>query len=134
MADSKFPVGQACAICKGEFNIATTTVEHASDCPDHPAKKIAAARVASIGAARFARTDVPAHLDPRTAIEAALQSYDKKMEDGAKISHVIVIMGYDNPAHPSGSGTKFMQAGSYRHHAQMGLCLEGMEMIRDSGQ
>lgn len=88
----------------------------------------------SLDAARFARTSVPAHLNPRAALEAALRWLDEQDAKGVKIRHVVVITGRDAPDHDSGSGTKYFQAGDYRHHAQMGLCFEGMQMIRDSGQ
>jgi hypothetical protein len=86
--------------------------------------------VASLDAARFHRAEHPAHLNPRTALVAALEWYDAQTE---KPTHIQVLVGRD--IGPEGcSGTKFFQAGAYRHHAQMGLCLETMEMIRESGK
>jgi hypothetical protein len=87
----------------------------------------------SIEAARFYRADKPEELNPRTALVAALEFFDDAPADD-KPTHIIVLVGRDVKENQGGSGTKFFQAGAYRHHGQMGLCLEAMHMIRDSGK
>lgn len=89
-------------------------------------------RVASIASARFERATHPEELTGRDALVAALSWYDSCPADD-KPDHVIIMIGRDTPEFATGSGTKFFQAGTYRHHAQMGLCLEAMHRIRDSG-
>lgn len=82
-------------------------------------------------AARFNKASHPAHLDPRTALMAALEWYDA-LEADDKPAHITVLVGR-NVGDEGCSGTKFFQAGTYRHHSQMGLCFEAMNMIRESG-
>jgi hypothetical protein len=79
-----------------------------------------------VALARFNKTDDPADSPPGDALEAArhfLQS-----ETGTE--HIIVLVG--RTMEDGSSGTRFFQAGKYPHHAVMGLCLEGMHMLRES--
>lgn len=80
-----------------------------------------------IAVARFNKADNPAKSRPLDAIEAA----KKWIESEGSAEHVIVLVG--RTIEYGSSGTRFFQAGSYPHHATMGLCLEGMHMIRESG-
>jgi hypothetical protein len=86
--------------------------------------------IVSLGARRFHNATHPAMLDPRTALEAAMEWLNDPTTP--KAAHVIVIVGRD--VEDGGSGTRYFQAGDYRHHGQMGLMLEGMHMIRESGK
>ena len=88
-------------------------------------------KVRGIGAARFDKSDVPQHLNPRAALEKALEVFDTQAD--IRPDHIIVIFGR-NVGDEGCSGTSFYQAGSYRHHGQMGLLMEGQHMIRESGQ
>lgn len=88
--------------------------------------------VASMASARFERATRPEELTGRDALVAALDWWDSCPAD-EKPTHVIVMIGRDTPGKTTASGTKFFQAGTYRHHAQMGLCLEAMHQIRESG-
>lgn len=84
--------------------------------------------VSSLGAARSNKAEDPADLDLVTALDAAREwigSLDHKPE------HVIVLVGRDMP--DGSSGTRCLQAGTYRYHSQQGLCFEGMQMLRESG-
>lgn len=87
----------------------------------------------SLEVARFYRAEKPEHTNPRSALVAALEFYDKQPADD-KPTHIMVLVGRDAKENLGASGTSFYQAGTYRHHAQMGLCLEAMHMIRDSGR
>lgn len=122
-----------CKWCDKRFLVARDHVDHEDACTcrtDQP--KPPSAIVSSIGAAQFKRTDKPAHLRPVTALDAAYEYVRDDNDIENPISHIIVIIGRD--VGPEGcSGTMFKQAGSYRHHAQMGLCLEAMHMMRESG-
>lgn len=80
-----------------------------------------------IAVARFNKTDDPAKSRPLDALEAA----KKWIESDVGAEHVIVLVG--RTTEDGSSGTRFFQAGKYPHHATMGLCLEGMHMIRESG-
>lgn len=114
-------------------------IKHNTDCPNHPdaiddtpVEPAAPARVASIGSARFDRAVHAEDVTPRDAVVAALEWIDACTPD-EKPTHVIVMIGKDTLEFKTASGTKFFQAGTYRHHAQMGLCLEVMHRIRESG-
>lgn len=81
--------------------------------------------IADLGLARFARDMDPKKHNPLMALEAAKKWIIDQPEPA---DHVIILIG--RTTGDNGSGTKFFQAGNYPHHAQMGLCLEGMELIR----
>lgn len=81
----------------------------------------------NLNVARFNRKTDPADHDPATALDAAYE-WIKTLDH--KPDHIIVLVGRDMP--DGSSGTRFFQAGSYRHHAQQGLCSEGALMIRGS--
>lgn len=80
-----------------------------------------------IAIARFSRNKSP----DTTKLADCLEAAKKEIEDGSW-DHVIVLFG--RTTDEGASGTKFYQAGVYPHHGQMGLCQEGMLMIRESGQ
>jgi hypothetical protein len=94
-------------------------------------EKVAAAaeNVTSFASARFYKRQDPAIHNPRSALEVATEWFDQNPEPP---NHCIVIFGRDTA--DGGSGTRFFQAGTYRHHGQMGVMLEGMNMIRESGK
>lgn len=133
---------KSCDLCGGTMNLEDHAIRHAVDCPNHPdaiddtpvepIARPAPARVASMAAARFDRAVHPEELTGRDALVAALDWWDACPPDD-KPTHVIVLVGRDTPGQMTGSGTKFFQGGTYRHHAQMGLCLEAMHKIRESG-
>lgn len=118
-----------CRYCDRRFMVGFDHAKHEDDCPARPKP---AARVASIASARFDRAVHAEDVSPRDAIVAALEWIDACPAD-EKPTHVIVMIGRDVPELPTASGTKFFQAGTYRHHSQMGLCLEVMHRIRESG-
>ena len=80
-----------------------------------------------IAIARFNKTDDPHDLRPGDALEAARRF----LQANPETEHVIVIVG--RTMENGSSGTNFFNAGKYAHHAVMGLCLEGMHMVRESG-
>ena len=104
---------------------------HSPDClyMPHFAPTVASS-ISSLDAKRFDRATHHSEIDPRTALMAALEWYDAQEE---KPAHIAVLVGRE-VGDEGCSGTKFFQAGTYRHHAQMGLCLEAMHLIRESGQ
>lgn len=121
--------GQSCGFCKAGYDFSLGRIVHAPDCPTYSDQT---RPVASMSSARFDRATHPEELSGRDAIVAALDWWDSCPVD-EKPTHVIVMIGRDLPRKATASGTKFFQAGTYRHHAQMGLCLEAMHLIRDSG-
>lgn len=114
------------------IDLANDRITHAPSCPNHPDKLNVPAPVASLASARFDHATHPEDLSGRDALIAALDWWDSCPVD-EKPTHVIVMIGQDTPGKATASGTKFFQAGTYRHHAQMGLCLEAMHLIRESG-
>lgn len=131
-----------CDVCGGIASEADLSIRHDPNCPNHPdaiddtpvepIARPAPAPVASLASARFDRAVHPEELTGRDALVAALDWWDACPPD-EKPTHVIVMIGRDTPGKTTASGTKFFQAGTYRHHAQMGLCLEAMHQIRESG-
>ncbi len=83
--------------------------------------------VTDLRLARFERDENPNSHDPKLALHAAFE-WLKENDDA---DHIIVLLG--RTTENNSSGTKYFQAGKYPHHSQMGLCLEGMHMIRESG-
>lgn len=83
--------------------------------------------VRNLNVARFNKIADPAAHDPTSALDAALE-WIKSLDE--KPQHIVVFVGQDFP--DGSSGTRYFQAGSYRHHAQQGLCLEGIHMLRES--
>lgn len=84
--------------------------------------------IRDIGLARFHKVDDPGAHDAVTALDAAREWIDTLDH---KPDHIIVIVGRTFP--DGANGTRFFQAGNFRYHAQQGLCLEGANMIRESG-
>lgn len=86
-------------------------------------------KVVDFAVARFhANGNTGAH-DPITALDAAREWIEQCEE---KPHHVIVLTG--RVLEDESCGTRFFQAGQYKYHAQMGLLMEGMSMIRDNGK
>lgn len=92
-------------------------------------QKAEAAKVTSIGAARFDKAEDVSTLDPRDALEAAL-AYLADPEN-PPYDHIIICCG--RTPENGGSAAKWFQAGKYEYHAQMGLLFEIGQMIRDNG-
>lgn len=107
---------ETCQICRRSI------LDHDPGCPNR-------STVASLVVKRFQKDDNPFAHDARAALEVAREWIDAQDE---KPDHVIVLIGRTTPE--NSSGTKYFQSGKYPHHAQMGLMLEGMHMIRESGQ
>lgn len=84
-----------------------------------------------LAARRFEMSDDPAKTRPLDAIEAA-RKFIMEKAPGEEIEHVIILTGRTMPE--NGSGTRYFQAGTYAHHAMMGLCWEGMQMIREGDE
>lgn len=82
----------------------------------------------SFVARRFAKFGNPAAHDPRVVLDVAREWIDQQAE---KPNHIIILIGRTTPE--NASATKYFQAGDYAHHAQMGLMLEAMHMVRGSG-
>lgn len=128
---------RTCKSCRGHLNFADMEFVHEPNClslvetliPDEPAPP----PVASISTARFERAAHPEEITPRDALVAALDWLDDCAPD-EKPTHLMVLIGKDMVGKLTASGTKFFQAGTYRPHAQMGLCLEAMHRIRESGR
>jgi len=89
--------------------------------------------ITNLNAARFKRADEPSKVQPRAALDATIEWLNDP--NTPQPSHIIVLIGSDvfDEGCEGASSTLFFQAGTYRHHGQMGLCLEAMHMIRESG-
>lgn len=120
-------VGQKTCVCGGFFNFELNTFVHEPGCG--LSARLSVASIASIATARFQKIEDPLAHDPRTALDVAREWIDNQETPP---EHVIVLIGRTTPE--NSSGTRFFQAGKYAHHAQMGLCYEGREMIRESGR
>lgn len=140
-----------CEHCGAQFSLATQHTEHKPNCPTHhlhvrtigamncrlcnappplhSANCSNATTVASLAAKRFEKIGDPSAHEALSALDVA-RDWVLNHAEGAP-DHIIVLIG--RTTSDNSSGTKYFQAGSYPHHAQMGLCFEGMEMMRDSG-
>jgi hypothetical protein len=105
-------------------------IVHKDSCPiviPHTTEGAVSGKVVSLAASRFDKATHPRELPALDALDAARKW---AMENDAP-DHVIVIFG--RTMKDGCSATKFFQSGSFSHHAQMGLCMEGMMEMRDSG-
>lgn len=135
---NRFAKCQSCGIARAEAPEKCDNRLFASDAAlfekliaPPPAAPIGAKPI-SMAAARFDKAVHPEDLPARDALVAAMDFVDSCPLDD-KPTHIIVLIGRDPVDFATASGTKFFQAGKYRHHAQMGLCLEAMHQIRESG-
>lgn len=86
--------------------------------------------VESLSVARFNNCgDDPAKCRPTDALDAA---YDwiKNLAPEDRPEHIIVLTGRTTA--DNASGTRYFQSGNYPAHGMLGLCIEGMHMIRES--
>jgi len=124
---------RACLQCAGYFNLVLDAVVHEAHCPNNPenaapAPKPEPAPVASLTLARWNKSERPQDHGPLSALDVARAWIAEQAEQP---EHIIVVIG--RTTSDNSSATKYFQAGSYTHHSQMGLMLEGMHMMRDSG-
>lgn len=120
-----------CDICGGNPNFAEQTIVHRTDCPHHPdaiddTPQPVPSNVASFSLAKAVRSRPREH----GAMEA-LALAREWIETYGPADHVIVFIGKTND--DNSSGTKYFQTGSFSAHAQAGLIVEGMDMLRNSG-
>ncbi|TXH82276.1 MAG: hypothetical protein E6Q77_06505 [Rhizobium sp.] len=85
--------------------------------------------VVSLAARRFTASSSTEGSNPRDALEKALADYDDP--NLPTPDHIIICIGRD--PEDGGSATSWLQAGSYRYHAQIGLLHEAAQMIRENG-
>ncbi len=85
--------------------------------------------VVSLGARRFSASTSTEESNPRDVLEKALADFDDP--NTPTPDHIIICIGRD--PEDGGSATTWLQAGSYRYHAQIGLLHEAAQMIRDNG-
>lgn len=72
--------------------------------------------------------DCPNHPD---ALDALQLARDWAEREERTPTHVVVFMA---TAHEGGGdGIKFFQSGDYRAHAQVGMVIEGLDLLRGSG-
>lgn len=83
--------------------------------------------VSSLKVARFHKNRNPDAHEPVAALDAAY-AWIKELGD-AKPDHIIVAVGRVNE---DGNGTRYFQAGSFRYHAQIGLMLESIHLMREA--
>lgn len=81
---------------------------------------------------RFENANEPTDIKPVDALEAA-RKYVLEADDDDRPEHIIVILGRMSKETDSGSATHFFQAGNYRYHAQIGLCFEMIQLLRENG-
>lgn len=86
-------------------------------------------KITNLNVVRFNRQMDPAEFDPVTALDAA-REWIAECEN--KPDHVIVLTG--RVLENGSCGTRFFQAGQYKYHAQIGLIMEGLNMLRDNGK
>lgn len=76
---------------------------------------------------RFDKITDPAAHGPTAALDAAKKWIMEQPEED-RTQHVIVFCGRTTP--DGGSAHRFFQAGSYPHHAQLGLIMAGLGMLQ----
>jgi hypothetical protein len=84
--------------------------------------------ITDFSARRWEAVEDPACHDAADALRAAMRAMD---HDEKKPEHIIVMFG--GTASDGSSRTRFFQAGSYAHHAQLGLVEDAKHMMRESG-
>lgn len=85
-------------------------------------------KISSLQMARWHKESDPAAHAPTMALDAA---YEAIRSGENSPDHIIVLFGRD--AEDGGSGCRFFQAGKYKYHAQTGLLMEGLLMVRGDG-
>lgn len=83
--------------------------------------------ISKLSVARFHKNTDPAAHNPTAALDAA---YEAIRSGENTPDHIIVLFG--RTTENNGSAHRYFQAGNYSYHAQTGLCMEGMLMIRES--
>lgn len=126
-----------CEVCGGLPSVADLTIRHDPSCPNHPdaiddtpTEPIAppAGNVKSFALARAEKGAMPKSFPALDALQLARDWAER--EERTPI-HVVVFMA---TAHEGGGdGIKFFQSGDYRAHAQVGMVIEGLDLLRGSG-
>lgn len=117
-----------CRHCDQRFLVARDHVDHEDNCP---AKPVPDGRVVSFALARADKGSKPREHRPADALDLARAWLEEAGEENQS-QHIIVFLGRTNS--DNSSGTKYFQTGSFSCHAQVGLVIEGLEMLRDSGK
>lgn len=134
-----------CIHCGGERNFSSMTIMHFPDCPtqrpveEQPgltlvdrlqapqtSAKDAGHVVSSLGAKRFEKERRgerdPSNISIRDALEAALAWLQDNRAD-----HILIMLGTEMDG--GAVSTKFLQAGTYNVHAQIGLAARAQDAL-----
>lgn len=138
-------ITKSCDLCGGQMNLEDHAIRHAPECPNHPdaiecpnhpdaiddtpEPPAVASNVASFALARADKGTKPREHRPEDALDLARAWI---AECPTPPDHIIVFMGRTNS--DNSSGTKYFQTGTFSAHGQVGLIIEGMEMLRNSGK
>lgn len=112
------------------YSISDHVIVHVSTCPLSPSyvEPPAASNVASFALAKADKGSKPAEHAVTDALDLAR---DWIRENARTPSHIIVFLARANE--DGSDGIKYFQSGIYRSHAQVGMVIEGLEMMRGVG-
>lgn len=131
MNDSTFKVCDLCGNTAGPGR----NIKHNVDCPNHPdaiddtpQPEPVASNVASFALAKADKGSKP---NEHPALAALDLARDWVREANLTPTHCIVFLARANE--DGSDGIKFFQSGDYRSHAQTGMVIEGLDMMRSTG-
>lgn len=123
-----------CDLCGGISSLADNTIRHDPNCPNHPDAiddtpvEPVASNVASFALAKADKGSKP---NEHPALAALDLARDWVREANLTPTHCIVFLARANK--DGSDGIKFFQSGDYRSHAQTGMVIEGLDMMRSTG-
>lgn len=122
-----------CDVCGGIPSLADNAIRHDPNCPNHPdaiddTPQPVASNVASFSLARANAGSKPKDHPALAALDLAR---DWVRESNLTPTHCIVFLARANE--DGSDGIKFFQSGDYRSHAQTGMVIEGLDMMRSTG-
>lgn len=131
-----------CDVCGGVASVSDMVIRHDPNCPNHadaiddtPVEPIRTTdggmQGGTVKSLALARAQKGATPEMSPAMQALDIARDWVRESGIEPAHVIVFIAreYEEGA----DGIKYFQTGSYRPHAQVGMVIEGLDILRGSG-
>lgn len=127
-------VTKSCDLCGGTWNVEDHAIRHAPQCPNHadaiddtPVEPVAS----NITSFSLARANAGSKPKDHPALAALDLARDWVRESNLTPTHCIVFLARANE--DGSDGIKFFQSGDYRSHAQTGMVIEGLDMMRSTG-
>lgn len=127
---------RVCDLCGAHAVGDELEIEHTPNCPNHrdavdDTPQSFGGNVASFALARADKGSKPREHRPEDALDLA-RAWIEQCGPEDVPQHIIVFLGRTNS--DNSSGTKYFQTGSFSSHGQVGLVIEGLDMLRDSGK